>query len=357
MPVSKGHDKTLFRLPGGTAAPTRLAVCEAGIDALSMAAIDRLRADTLYVATTGGMGPPTVACLDVLLRELAVRPGAVLVAATDADAQGCKYAARLEEQAAKAGVPSQRLLLPGGHNDWNDVLVVRRVSRHATRTIPHSSPSRSAEPGGTPRAHPPTQQPPPVPQEPDGRRHAMHPRTPDHRTIKHAHMFAGLGGGARGFNQAIARVGTLEADFRCLGGIDVDPQAIRDVARLAGVPGTYLDLFDQAQYRDFHGHELPPGWWEAVPNDVHRAFGGEHPHILFLSAPCKGFSGLLSGTKSKLAKCQALNRLTLRGIWLALEAYRNDPIELIAFENVPRIATRGRSLLDRITALLRAFGY
>jgi hypothetical protein len=63
---SKGHDKTLFRLPGGMAAPTRLAVCEAGIDALSMAAIDRLRTDTLYVATTGGMGPPTVACLAAL---------------------------------------------------------------------------------------------------------------------------------------------------------------------------------------------------------------------------------------------------------------------------------------------------
>ncbi len=53
----------------------------------------------------------------------------------------------------------------------------------------------------------------------------MQARTPDHRTIKHAHLFCGLGGGARGFNQATARVGTLEADFRCLGGIDVDPQA------------------------------------------------------------------------------------------------------------------------------------
>jgi len=185
----------------------------------------------------------------------------------------------------------------------------------------------------------------------------MQARTPDHRTIKHAHLFCGLGGGARGFNQATARVGTLEGDFRCLGGIDVDPQAIRDFHRLAGVPGTCLDLFDREQYRAFHGHEPSPGWQEAGPDDVRRAFGGERPHILFLSAPCKGFSGLLSEGKSKLAKYQALNRLTLRGIWLALEAYRSDPVELIVFENVPRIATRGRSLLDRITALLRAFGY
>jgi len=185
----------------------------------------------------------------------------------------------------------------------------------------------------------------------------MHARTPDRRTITHAHLFCGLGGGARGFNQATARVGTLEADFRCLGGIDVDAAAIRDFARLAGVPGTCLDLFDRDQYRAFHGHEPPTGWREAGPDNVHRAFGGEHPNILFLSAPCKGFSGLLSETKSKLAKYQALNRLTLRGIWLALEAYRNDPVELIVFENVLRVATRGRSLLDRITGLLRAFGY
>jgi len=185
----------------------------------------------------------------------------------------------------------------------------------------------------------------------------MQARTPDHRTITHAHLFCGVGGGARGFNQATARVGTLEADFRCLGGIDVDAAAIRDFSRLAGVPGTCLDLFDQEQYTAFHGHEPPADWQEAGPERVRRAFGGERPHILFLSAPCKGFSGLLSEGKSKLAKYQALNRLTLRGIWLALEAYRDDPVELILFENVPRIATRGRSLLDRIANLLRAFGY
>ena len=125
---SAGHDKTLFRLPGGTAAPTRLAVCEAAIDALSLAALEDLRADTLYVATTGGMGPPTVACLDALLLELAGRPGAVLVAATDADAPGCRHAARLAGMAEAAGVRSERLLPPGGHNDWNDALVARKVA-------------------------------------------------------------------------------------------------------------------------------------------------------------------------------------------------------------------------------------
>ena len=186
----------------------------------------------------------------------------------------------------------------------------------------------------------------------------MHLSTPDHRTIKHAHLFCGLGGGARGFNRATARVGSLQANFRCLGGIDVDAAAIRDFSRLAGVPGTCLDLFDREQYLAFHGQEPPADWREATTADIHTAFGHENPDIVFLSAPCKGFSGLLSESKSKTAKYQALNRLTLRGVWLTLEAYAHTaPIPLILFENVPRIATRGRALLDRITALLRSYGY
>lgn len=175
--------------------------------------------------------------------------------------------------------------------------------------------------------------------------------------IRHFHLFAGLGGGARGFNRARPRVGNLEAHFRCIGGIDVDPAAMRDFQRLAGVPGTVLDLFDRDQYRDFHGCEPPADWREAGTADIHRAAGNERPHIVFLSAPCKGFSGLLSETRSRTAKYQALNRLTLRGVWLMLEAWKDDLPELIVFENVPRIATRGRHLLDQIVGMLRQYGY
>ncbi len=61
---STGGDKTLFRLPGrvptSSAPMSRLVVAEAPIDAMSVAAIERLRADTLYVAVTGGMGPETL---------------------------------------------------------------------------------------------------------------------------------------------------------------------------------------------------------------------------------------------------------------------------------------------------------
>lgn len=175
--------------------------------------------------------------------------------------------------------------------------------------------------------------------------------------IRHAGLFAGLGAGARGFNQARPDIGAARATFRCIGGIDVDPAAVADFGHLAGVPGTVLDLFSLQQYRAFWGCNPPTGWREAGTADVHRAFGHERPHVVFLSAPCKGFSGLMSESKSKTAKYQALNELTLRGIWLTLEAYKDDPVEVLLFENVPRIATRGRHLLDQITALLRAYGY
>ena len=187
--------------------------------------------------------------------------------------------------------------------------------------------------------------------------HLPHGAATDLREIRHFHLFCGLGGGARGFNRGTARVGAMQGVFRCIGGVDSSAAAIRDFDRLAGVPGTVLDLFDRAQYQAFHGKAPPAGWREATPTDIQAAAGGERPHIVFLSAPCKGFSGLLSETLSLTDRYQALNRLTLRGMWLTLEAWQDDPPELIMFENVPRIARRGRALLDRIGAMLRHYGY
>ncbi|WP_274396325.1 DNA cytosine methyltransferase [Xanthomonas cucurbitae] len=175
--------------------------------------------------------------------------------------------------------------------------------------------------------------------------------------ILHGHLFCGLGGGAAGFNAARPDIGTARASFRCIGGIDVDPAAIADFSRIADVPGTVMDLFDRDQYRAFWGCEPQDDWREVTTTDVHRAFGGERPNVVFLSAPCKGFSGLMAESKSRTAKYQALNRLTLRGVMLTLESYKDDPVEVYLFENVPRIATRGRHLLDQITALFRAYGY
>jgi Toprim-like/Protein of unknown function (DUF3991) len=119
---SAGGEKTLFRLAGGSGRVSRVAVCESAIDALSLAAIEQKRDDTLYAATTGGMGPATVAALRQILQDLSADPAGLLIAATDADTAGRRYAARLQEMAMQAGVRFDAILPPDGLNDWNDAL-------------------------------------------------------------------------------------------------------------------------------------------------------------------------------------------------------------------------------------------
>lgn len=177
------------------------------------------------------------------------------------------------------------------------------------------------------------------------------------REFRHFHFCCGIGGAAKGFNNANPRVGNMPGRFRCIGGVDVDPSAIRDFNRIAGIPGTVMDLFTRAQYVAFHGKETPADWREMGPADIRRAAGNERPHVVFISSPCKGASGLLSEKMSLTAKYQALNELTLRCIWLMSEAWADDPVDLIVFENVPRLATRGRHLLDQINQLLHRYGY
>jgi len=126
---SAGGGKTLFRLPGGSGRLSRVAVCEAAIDALSLAAIEGARRDTLYAATAGGMGPATEAALQQLLHGLSSDRFSILIAATDADATGRRYAARLAALAAAAGVRFDAILPPDGLNDWNDALCGRAPAR------------------------------------------------------------------------------------------------------------------------------------------------------------------------------------------------------------------------------------
>ncbi len=170
-------------------------------------------------------------------------------------------------------------------------------------------------------------------------------------------MFSAIGAGAKGMAEARVSVAGMDGEWQCLGGMDIDAHANAVFERELGVRATTMDLMDREQFVAFHGHEPPAAWREATPADVRAAAQHQHPHAVFLSAPCKGFSGLLSETKSRTDKYQALNRLTLRGVWLMLEAWADDPVEMILFENVPRLANRGRALLDRITAMLRAYGY
>ncbi|MDA8249144.1 MAG: toprim domain-containing protein [Rhodospirillales bacterium] len=111
-----------MRLPGdGSRRASRLAVTEAPIDALSLAALEAMRADTLYAATGGGMGPGTVQAIERMLAAVAAVPGALLVSGTDANAAGERFAVRHAQLAAAACVAFARLRPPAGV-DWNEVL-------------------------------------------------------------------------------------------------------------------------------------------------------------------------------------------------------------------------------------------
>ncbi|MGC4059387.1 MAG: DNA cytosine methyltransferase [Aquabacterium sp.] len=175
--------------------------------------------------------------------------------------------------------------------------------------------------------------------------------------VKHFHVCGGIGSGAAGFNDADPSIPGMQGKMVCVGGIDVDARACADFKRLTGVKQTQLDLFTLGMYQAFHGHMPPAGWREATPEDFRAAAHHQFPDIVFTSMPCKGFSGLLSATKSTTPKYVALNELTLRGVWLTMEAFTDNPPGLFVFENVPRIASRGRHLLDQIVAILRHFGY
>jgi len=122
----KGGGKSLFRLPGWprrtSGAPRRIVVAEAPIDALSLATLEGPAEDTLYVATGGGMGPLSIEALTLLLANAAAVRGGGMVAATDNDSTGRRYADLLADLARTAGVAFQRLHPRDDIKDWNDVL-------------------------------------------------------------------------------------------------------------------------------------------------------------------------------------------------------------------------------------------
>ncbi|HCJ73605.1 DUF3991 and toprim domain-containing protein [Rhizobium sp. P007] len=137
---STGGSKVLFRL--GARDALRLCVTEAAIDAMSLAAFEGLREGSLYLSTGGGWSPATEAAV----RDLASRPGARLVAATDANSQGESFAARLRAIAEEAGSDWLRLTPPS--EDWNDALREReqekkdRKMRGKRGGLPHARRAR-----------------------------------------------------------------------------------------------------------------------------------------------------------------------------------------------------------------------
>lgn len=131
---STGGSKVLFRL--GAPDALRLCVVEAAIDAMSLAAFEGLRDGSLYLSTGGGWSPATQAAV----RSLASRPGARLIAATDADTQGEAFAARLRGIADD--LSCDWLRLTPSAQDWNDALQAREMERRERRMgrdgLPHA---------------------------------------------------------------------------------------------------------------------------------------------------------------------------------------------------------------------------
>lgn len=171
---------------------------------------------------------------------------------------------------------------------------------------------------------------------------------------KVAHLFCGIGGGALGFQQARREYRGLEGSFENVVGVDCDAEACADYEYITGGRAAQMDLFSREQYTAWHGHEPPEGWREVTAEELRAAAGDEDIDLVFTSPPCKGFSALLPGKAAETPKYQALNGLTIRGIRLAVEAWRPA---LIFMENVPRITSRGSGFLSEIKAMLAGHGY
>jgi len=115
---ASGGAKVLFRF--GVLDARRFCVTEAAIDAMSLAELEGVRDDSLYLSTGGGWAPASAAAI----RDLAARESALLIAATDNNAQGEVYAGRLRAIADDVGCGFDRLR--PDEEDWNKDLQARK---------------------------------------------------------------------------------------------------------------------------------------------------------------------------------------------------------------------------------------
>jgi site-specific DNA-cytosine methylase len=157
------------------------------------------------------------------------------------------------------------------------------------------------------------------------------------KTYTIAHPFAGIGGTALGTDAASVRISGREVSFECVGGIDFDPLACQDYERLTGSRALCADM-----------HTLQPAQL--------RKFMPKCPDVVMASPPCKGHSGLLSAEKAAEEKYQEMNMLLLDFLFLFTSTWEEKPA-IIFIENVPRIAARGKHLIDQVCQLLEAEGY
>ena len=172
------------------------------------------------------------------------------------------------------------------------------------------------------------------------------------------HLYSGIGGGGLGFKDSRFSWRGVHGRYENILAIDSDPGACESYRDITGSRAECWDLFSlRDQYVRFHGCEPSADWREITPADIREACGGVAPDGVFTSPPCKGLSGLLPSASAKTDKYQALNELTVRGIKLVLDAFPDSPPKVLLLENVPRIKSRGRLLLDEITSLLQEHGY
>src|SRR5574337_128755 len=134
-----GGAESLFRLPSGETVHPRLVVAEAAIDALSIASLEALRMDTLYVATGGGMGPGTIGALAALLGVMSSLPKAIV----------CSAAGRIFDRefsvANLARLPTPSRFVDGSRSAGGNVGALHvRTSGQAAPTTSSSAGSRTS---------------------------------------------------------------------------------------------------------------------------------------------------------------------------------------------------------------------
>jgi site-specific DNA-cytosine methylase len=155
------------------------------------------------------------------------------------------------------------------------------------------------------------------------------------RVYKVVTFFCGLGAKTLGLLRARSQAGSR---FESIGAFDVDPVACKDFEIMTGAMAQVVDLGTIKS-------------WELAK----RCEGV--PDVVVMSPPCKGFSGCLPESLSKQEKYEALNRLALQSVKLAIKAWPGALPKLILLENVPRMISRGADWLAKITKLLRKAGY
>ena len=157
--------------------------------------------------------------------------------------------------------------------------------------------------------------------------------------FRSACLFAGAGAMAYGAKEASQRFREHGASFELCGAYDYDAYACQAYEYLNDSPCAQLDAAT------------------ITLEQIRKLFGEKPPDAAWISAPCQGACKMLPEAKAATPKYVAMNDLSLRGVQTLLDAYPDDPIPLIFFENVPNITTRAKQMLRDLRKLAKSRGY